>query len=433
MPRWLLSVVVAVGCGAPASTGVQDAPVDAAASPPDAPASPRDDASAAHGFLHARGPDIVDGLGRVVMLRGFGLGEWLNIESYFIQFPGNDVGSATAPVWSHSAIRNRLGELMGVANADEFYRRWTANIITEDDVAQYAGWGVNSIRVSINYHWLSSAPGVYLDDGFRRLDDLVHWASKYGVYIIPVMHAAPGGQGNELMADVADGNPRLFTEPDTYQPWTIDLWKTIAARYANEEWVGGYDLFDEPLPPSGSNSDVLPLYRSITAAIREVDPNHMIIVEGVAWAQDYSGLEMPWDDNLAYSFHKYWDTNNLASLSPFLDLRMQANRPVWNGETGENSNQWDHDMVALCEGNQIGWSMWTTKKLNQDTNPYTIRTPANYSRLLDAIGGSSISQQDATAIMFELADNAATSRCTKNTAFITALGLCASCPPAQPR
>jgi endoglucanase len=386
------------------------------------------------GFLHVSGHDILDGEGQPILLRGFGLGEWLNIEAYSILLPDEDVGTATKPTWSHTHIRERLTELAGEEATNEFYTRWLANVITEADVAQYAGWGVNSIRVSLNWHWFTTGKGEYLEDGFARLDELIGWGAKYGVYMIPVLHAAPGGQGNELMADVSDGNPRLFTEADTYQPWAIELWKTIAARYADNPWVGGYDLLDEPLPPSESNADVRALYVKMTDAIRAVDPNHMIFVEGVEWASDFTGLETPWDDNMAYAWHKYWDDNNMASMEPVLSLREEANRPVWNGETGENSDEWDQGMVQLLEPAGIGWSMWTTKKLENDTNPYNIKKPANFQKLLDAMTGSGkLSQAEARTIMLELADNTATSKCTKNAAFLTALGLCADCPPAPPR
>jgi aryl-phospho-beta-D-glucosidase BglC (GH1 family) len=402
-------------------------------------------APGAQAFIHKSGKNMVDGQGKVVLWKGFGLGEWLNIENYFWgDLPGEDVGSPSKPTWGHTAIRNKLTQLMGQADADAFYAKWTANIITEADVAQYAGWGVNSIRVSLNYHWFTSADGVYLEDGFRKLDSLVDWGSRYGVYIILCLHAAPGGQGNELMSDVADGNPRLWTQPDVYQPWTIALWKKIAERYADREWVGGYDLFDEPLTPDGSNTKaLLPLYKKITAAIREVDKNHMLIVEGVEWAQDFSGLETPWDANMAYSFHHYdFDSpssNNDAGYSAWNALSSKSDSPLWNGETGEPSygsdakdNAWAKETDAYCTRKGYGWSWWTTKKVGSKTNPYTIKAPAGFDKVIAAFNGGSIARSEAVSTMMALADNAATAKCAKNSDLITALGFCASCVPAKP-
>lgn len=396
-------------------------------------------------YIHQVGRNMVDSQGKTVLWKGFGLGEWMNIENYFWgNLPGADVGSPGNPTWGHTAIRNKVTQMIGQAGADEFYRKWMANIVTEADVAQYAGWGVNSIRVSLNYHWLTTADGVYLEDGFKLLDNLIGWGGKYGVYIILALHAAPGGQGNELMADVTDGNPRLWTEPATYQPWTINLWKKIAERYAKEEWVGGYDIFDEPLPPDNSNTKaLLPLYKKITAAIREVDKNHILIFEGIQWSQDFSGLETPWDGNMAYSFHHYDfdepNSNNDAGYADWNALSAKSNTPLWNGETGEpdygsdaKNNEWAKSTDTYCTSKGYGWSWWTTKKVGGNSNPYVIKPPANWSRIISAFSGGSISQAEAAAIMTELADNAATAKCTRNTGLITALGFCATCPPAAP-
>jgi aryl-phospho-beta-D-glucosidase BglC (GH1 family) len=400
----------------------------------------------ADAFVHASGRNMVDSQGKIILWKGFGLGEWMNIENYFWgDMPGEDVGSPSKPTWGHSAIRAKLTQLMGQADADAFYARWTANIITEKDVAQYAGWGVNSIRVSLNWHWFTSADGVWIEDGFRMLDSLVGWGERYGVYIIPCLHAAPGGQGNELMSDVADGNPRLWTEAAKYQPWAIALWKKIAERYADREWVGGYDLLDEPLPPDGSNTKaLLPFYKQLTAAIRAVDKNHLIIAEGVQWAQDFAGLESPWDANMAYSFHHYdFDspgTNDDAGYADWNSLAAKSGKPLWNGETGEpdygsdaKNNAWAKETDAYCTRKGYGWSWWTTKKVGQKTNPYTIAAPAGFEKIIAAFKGTALSRSEAVPIMMALADNAATSRCARNTALIEALGFCASCPPAAPR
>jgi len=48
---------------------------------------------------------------------------------------------------------------------------------------------------------------------------------------------------------------------------------------------------------------------------------------------------------------------------------------------------------ALCEKNNIGWSMWTTKKVNQNTNPYTMIAPPNYRKVMNAVTGGEILRQ----------------------------------------
>ncbi len=397
-------------------------------------------------FLHRSAKNIVDSQGKTFIIKSWGPGEWMNIENYFLGLPGADVGTPSNPTYSHTAIRNKLNQLMGTANADTFYARWTKNIITEADVAQYAGWGINALRISMNYHWLSSADGVYIPGGFAMLDSVVAWGARYGVYIILAMHAAPGGQNVELMSDVSDGNPRLWNDSATYQPWTIHLWTYIAQRYADREWVGGYDLFDEPIIYDASkdpqenddntaqNKILLAFYKRLAPAIRAVDKNHMLFVESaVGWSTDFTNLS-PIDSNMAWDFHDYnFDNANVNSYSSYYTVRNNTGYPLFNGEFGENNNAWAQNTKNQCETNNIGWCWWTTKKLGDNTQAYTIATPANFGQITSAFGGnSSLTQTQATTIMFALAENAKTEKCTKNCGIITALGLNCSAAPAKP-
>ena len=45
-------------------------------------------------------------------------------------------------------------------------------------------------------------------------------------------------------------------------------------------------------------------------AIRELDQNHILFIEGNSFANNFNGLFPPWDSNMVYSFHKYWNYTN---------------------------------------------------------------------------------------------------------------------------
>ena len=57
----------------------------------------------------------------------------------------------------------------------------------------------------------------------------------------------------------------------------------------------------------------------VTNAIRSHDTNHIIYIEGNWFANDYTGLTPPWDDNMVYSFHKYWNVNTQNTIQWVLD------------------------------------------------------------------------------------------------------------------
>jgi endoglucanase len=388
--------------------------------------------------LRLQGQEIVDHNGNNVLLKGFGTGEMFNTEGYMVEWPDGGPGKS---LWyyGYTRIHDTIATLAGSSVEQQFTGTWEANMVTDTDVATWASWGVNSIRFSINYHWLSPQNGVYLDTGRTKIDNFIALCKKHNIKVILCMHAAPRAQNPELMSDTVDGQPHLWTEPTVYQPWTINLWQAIAERYANETTVAGYDLLDEPLlsesNPTSGGSTVRTFYVQVTAAIRTVDKNHIIFACGTAWCGSKAGVKaiLPtWDNNMVLVFHKYWDKNNTASIQGYLDIRTQHNVPIWNGETGENSNSWAQGMSTLLNANNIGWSWWTIKKVNgtagnagNKPQPYEIPEPANYIDVINYVNnlgtGTPPSQSDAANIFLGLAANAATSKCKFNSALITAL------------
>ena len=114
-------------------------------------------------------------------------------------------------------------------------------------------------------------------------------------------------------SDYDPSKPSLWESPANRDK-TVALWKRIAERYADEPWVGGYDLTNEPNWNMAGNIPLRNLYREITDSIRTVDTKHILIVEGNWFANDFTGLTPPWDDNMVYGPHKYWSFNDQASI-----------------------------------------------------------------------------------------------------------------------
>ena len=87
-----------------------------------------------------------------------------------------------------------------------------------------------------------------------------------------------------------------------------------------------------------------------------MDNNHIIFIEGNWFANDFTGLTPPWDDNMVYSPHKYLSFNDQAFIQWVLDNRNEYNVLLYLGESGENSNVWLRDAIKLLEDNDIGWA-----------------------------------------------------------------------------
>src|SRR5450759_1742683 len=94
----------------------------------------------------------------------------------------------------------------------------------------------------------------------------------------------------------------MYWEHKDFQDRALPLWEVIAERYKNQPWVAGYDLINEPADPTGEK--LFPYYRRLYDAIRKVDPNHIMFLEGDRYAKDFSKFTEVWD-NVVYTNHDY--------------------------------------------------------------------------------------------------------------------------------
>lgn len=349
------------------------------------------------GFLKSNGKAIVNADGDTVILKGMGLGGWMLQEGYMLQ----TAGFANAQY----QIKGKIVQLIGVADTEAFYDAWLANHVRKPDIDSLRAWGFNAVRLPMHYNLftrsIQSEPvagqNTWLDKGFELTDSLIAWCKQNGMYVILDLHAAPGGQGYDQ--GISDYNPALpsLWESKANRDKTVALWKRLAERYANEPWVAGYDLINEPNWDMPGNIPLRDLYHEITDSIRTVDTNHILFIEGNWFANDFTGLTPPWDDNLVYSPHKYWSTNDQASIQWVLDIRDTYNVPLFLGESGENSNTWFRDAIKLLEDHNIGWAWWPMKKIESIAGPLSVLKTPGYQALLDYWNGTGPAPSTAAA------------------------------------
>lgn len=384
------------------------------------------------GFLHASGTRIVDGQGKDVLLRGMGLGGWMLQEGYMLGIRKEGT--------QHS-IKARIADLIGRADTEKFYELWRQNHMTRADVDRLAIGGFNSIRLPMHYNLFTlpieeepvKGTDTWLKTGFEMTDALLEWCRANRIYLILDLHAAPGGQGKDAnISDYDPAKPSLW-ESEENRRKTVALWRKLAERYANDPWMGGYDILNEPnwtfegRDKNGredvSNAPIWALYRDITTAIRSVDANHLVIVEGNGWGNNYNGFPTPWDTNLVMSFHKYWNPNTEESIAKFLALRDQFRLPIWLGESGENTTSWFRECVALVEKHGIGWAWWPNKKINNARCISTVVPPDDYTAVVAYWNGDGPrpTAEQARRGLFALVENLKLANCRYNAEVARAL------------
>jgi len=331
-------------------------------------------------WLRAQGSGIVADDGQPVVLRGVGLGGWLNMENFIAGYPATE-----------SALRRSLRKALGTDGYQAFFSAFLESFFGPQDAAFIASLGLNAVRIPVNYrHWEDdSRPGVLSGEGFTHLDRAIDACAQAGLYSIIDLHAAPGGQNHHWHSDNPFHQPLLWEHPH-FQDRAVRLWQAIAGRYWDDPSIAGYNVLNEPADEEGTR--LAAFYRRAVAAIREVDPRHIVFLDGNRYAREFGCLGEY--QNAVYAVHHYpapgaaaggpypgltggehYDAGRVAAEFRSLTCSLaQRGLPVWVGEfgpvyTGDPLRDGQRrrllaDQLASYENDAgAGWSLWTYKDL----------------------------------------------------------------------
>jgi len=387
------------------------------------------------GFLKAKGHKIVNGDGEEILLNGWGLGNWMLCEGYM--WMASDNRKFDRPLNIEDTIR----DLTGSSYAKEFWKQFRANYITRRDIARMAELGYNSVRIPFNWRlFMNDEPGEisFVEEGFKLIDSCLDWCEEYRVYAFLDLHGAPGGQTGDNIDDSRDNMPRLFMDQD-YWDKGIALWQELARRYKDRWIVGGYDLLNEPIRTvrfDFPNVDYLlpklaQFYDESIAAIRKIDKEHLLSIEGHHWSTDPAVFWKKYDDNMVIHFHRYGCPPDLNAYKVFTDLREKLNAPLWLGETGENNNMWYAALYTLAFKLDIGINVWPWKKMERANSPISVKKPAGWEALINYTkGGPKPTKKEAIGMLDEYLNNMKIENCNENLEVTSAIF---RCPPVTLR
>lgn len=312
-------------------------------------------------FLKIEGQKVTNRKGEEILLKGTNLGGWLLQEYWMCPVKGSD----KVEQWSNSETLDVLTERFGEEKTQELINEFQDNWITEDDIQNIVKAGCNVIRVPFWYrNFMKDAEGTWLteqlDDnpGIKRLDWVIETAQKYGIYVILDMHGCPGGQSYNHSTGSAR-TCELF-QNEQYQATMEKLWTAIADRYKDNPAIAAYDIMNEAQEYKGDvQSDPRnQVYDRMIKAIRGVDGNHIITVEGI-WGLDAlpDPKEAGWD-NVMYQVH-YYNVNDEGTAENMCkelgDYKKQYNIPIYLGEFSYMG------FADACEEEKIHYTTWTYK------------------------------------------------------------------------
>ena len=383
------------------------------------------------GFLHTDGRRMVNGDGKTVVLRGWGMGNWMNPEGFMIGgvplFVENaDFNDFALPrrFERGRTMETTVRELCGSRYARDYWIRWAKNYVTEEDIRLMAEMGYNSVRLPISSRlFLAEEPEIlWVEEGFAILDQVLDWCEKYKIYAILDMHGAPGGQSALACDDGLDNRPHMFTEPESRER-AILLWEEFARRYADRWIVGGYDLINEPL--SGPDCAYLipelgKFYDELIPRIRKYDKNHMLTLEGAVFSMDMDIFDHEYDPechNWCIHTHFSHFSPEVRDLYRFRDSSVRCNVPIWIGEGGSElvDNSIYYEIAATFD---IGYSIWTWKSADdpkgEGSGVVRYQLPKDWEPVRAYIrnGGPRPSYQESQKIMDEMLENIRMEHCS---------------------
>lgn len=293
-----------------------------------------------------------------------------------------------------------------LANLDKPFKGIQAN------VDAMAATGFNCLRFDFNDISLhDSGTPAFLS----QLDQVVAAARKVGLRVIIADHDNEGTRGstpdasctaqqaNGLWYDLGgatNGTDGCRNTGHTTRASYQSDWVSIAARYAGNDTVIGYDLWNEPIASSGhslwgggSDRDIHRMYETVGSAMLSRDATKMIFAECPLAVYDpttlYDGVTVssaPWGDctgvrilpvvftvdgqairnKVVYDVHLYANSiddyarifgssSSPAAIKAMNDsfgfLESQNIAPVWDGEggTGFRTNPDDQDWAKMLD------------------------------------------------------------------------------------
>lgn len=174
------------------------------------------------------------------------------------------------------------------------------NFITESDFEKIASWGLDHVRIPVDYNVLENEDGSYNESGFARIDTALGFAKKYGLKAIVDLHKTAGFSFDEGEQETG------FFDNDKYQERFYRLWEELAKHFGKDTENVAFELLNEVTEQRFSEAWNR-VSRECIKRIRTYAPDTLILL-GSYWnnsPESVKDLEKPYDDKVIYNFHCY--------------------------------------------------------------------------------------------------------------------------------
>jgi endoglucanase len=251
--------------------------------------------------------------------------------------------------------------------------------------------------------YLLQNPGLHGSTPLQVYDACVKALTDQGLIVIPNCHLLDFG----WCCSETDTNGLWFNDRWEIAQFTA-AWQDIATRYASNPLVAAIDIKNEPrratvggqaLGPAwgtAAETDFGAMYAVVGNLIHQVNPDPLIICEGLNYAGDLTGVAqhpvlLNEPNKVVYSMHDYSFSGHPQGQSQAAYIAEMTKAggyilsegiaPVWLGEFGGNTSQlsspggggpWWANVQAWVKQNDIDWCWWALNPTHgQSSSPGT--------------------------------------------------------------
>ncbi|MBQ7849807.1 MAG: cellulase family glycosylhydrolase [Clostridia bacterium] len=174
------------------------------------------------------------------------------------------------------------------------------HFIGAEDFAVIAGWGLDHVRIPVDYNVLEDEQGGYDAPGWERLSFALAECEKHGLKAVIDLHKTAGFSFDQ------GENESGFFDSEAYQERFFRLWEEIARHFGHLSDRVVFELLNEVTKP-----EYIGAWNRISCeAIRRIRvyaPNTYVLVGSYHHNAAYAVKELaaPLDDRVVYNFHCY--------------------------------------------------------------------------------------------------------------------------------
>lgn len=174
------------------------------------------------------------------------------------------------------------------------------SFITEQDFKTVRSWGLDHIRIPVDYNLFENADGSFSEDGLKYIDFAVAQCRRNGLNMILDLHKTPGFSFDSFHNELG------FFDNPAYQEHFYDIWTMFAKRFGGNSDMLAFELLNE-VTKKEYNETWKRVARTCIERIRTVAKDITILVGGYYnnSLEAVRDLAEPYDEHIVYNFHCY--------------------------------------------------------------------------------------------------------------------------------